>query len=215
MISSQRFAVLVAGFPSRSSAHQADWQALKVLRYCGPLCNLKPPPPLEKYQFTLCQIAGGKVTIPSLHMMGETDKVEEKFSPFCLVQMIYTWVLQPGYREGNEWGVVAVLWEVLSKTCFICAMTGIIVDLHTYFQPPRCDSWRRSPCARHWEPKDFDARLPQRNAGVLIHWKTWSWKLLTLDINRKSCSASVGFSPFSPIQHYSRRPYWTGLPRPL
>jgi len=47
-----KFAILVAGFPSRSSAHQADWQALKV--------------------------AGGKVTIPTLHMMGETDKVIEK-----------------------------------------------------------------------------------------------------------------------------------------
>ena len=49
-----------------------------------------PQPPLENYQFILCQVAGGKVTIPTLHMMGETDKVEEKFSPFCLVQMIYT-----------------------------------------------------------------------------------------------------------------------------
>ena len=99
MISSPSFAILVAGFPSRSSAHQADWQALKVLRYCYykrtsiklAVCNLKPPqPPLEKYQFILCQVAGGKVTIPTLHMMGETDKVEAKFSPFCFVQMIYT-----------------------------------------------------------------------------------------------------------------------------
>ena len=99
MISSPSFAILVAGFPSRSSAHQADWQALKVFRYCYykktsiilAVCNHKPPqPPLEKYQFILCQVAGGKVTIPTLHMMGETDKVEEKFSPFRLVQMIYT-----------------------------------------------------------------------------------------------------------------------------
>ena len=99
MISSPRFAILVAGFPSRSSAHQADWQALKVLRYCGPLCNLKPPPPLEKYQFTLCQIAGGKVTIPSLHMMGETDKVEEDISPFCSNDICLSFTIRLSRRK--------------------------------------------------------------------------------------------------------------------
>ena len=96
MISSPSFAILVAGFSSRSSAHQADWQALKVFRYCYykrtsiilAVCNLNPP--LENYQFILCQVARGKVIIPTLHMVGETDKVEEKFSPFYLVQMIDT-----------------------------------------------------------------------------------------------------------------------------
>jgi len=47
-----KFAILVAGFASRSSSHQEDWQAAKAV--------------------------GGQVTLPTLHMIGETDKVIEK-----------------------------------------------------------------------------------------------------------------------------------------
>jgi len=47
-----KFAILVAGFASRSYSHQEDWQTLKA--------------------------TGGQVNLPTLHMMGETDKVIEK-----------------------------------------------------------------------------------------------------------------------------------------
>jgi len=47
-----KFAILVAGFASRSSSHQEDWQAAKA--------------------------GGGQVNLPTLHMIGETDKVIEK-----------------------------------------------------------------------------------------------------------------------------------------
>ena len=73
------------------------------------------PPQSEKNILKLLslQAAGGQVNLPTLHMIGETDKVAFEKTPYQTKPSLGICNASQGDREGNERGVVALLYEVL------------------------------------------------------------------------------------------------------
>ena len=72
-----------------------------------------PPQSENILKLLSLQAAGGQVNLPTLHMIGETDKVAFKT---LLSDKTCHWdfaMILQGDREGNERGVVALLYEVL------------------------------------------------------------------------------------------------------
>ena len=123
-----RFAILVAGFASRSSSHQADWQTLEVSsKYLQKCINI--------YRWdSSSQVWISDITSEADFTLGCRRENKSSHAAYdwrnrqggnlefwiVLIKAIRPQTkphdveisLLPGDREGNEWGVVAFLLEV-------------------------------------------------------------------------------------------------------